>query len=860
MAIKFNLKLISFVISPIFLITSPAFSFENNAHQMPKNAIPAAFRNYNPVRLAVINVHIGDTRLISGDIEVQYNLSKIKIVHPKKLVGLIKGIKSKSKVVAALSGFIPQNYSHLCKSVLQGSGSSNGNSLCTPYNPKVAGVVFNPSTRDLYLFVNQKYLSSQIQQRQLFLGNSSSGLSYYVSNNYNYAYSQQNGLGSDDFSMYSGHYLGYKNIYLYGQSNFNDTNLFTRSGEDTSSQYNVNFTNVHLVAHYNGEKYKAGMISLDNVQSQLTPMPNILGVELMNDQDTMMQNNQSSGTPVTVYLTQNTLVKVIQNSTGNLIYTQNYKPGKYDIDTQSFPEGAYNITIEEISTSGQMTTKTMLYAKNGSIPEVGHPNYSISVGYLRDQESNTASFINKHFTVDTYSSTPALMLSRQDGLNGAIGLSESMLASSSGSMGQLSTNILYHSFNIVLSQLATTARALGNGMYFSYSKDLPNRFGNDANIHINSNWNYWYGHNQDNIVASVQKGANINNSLNFGLYGYSYSLSDAYSNQNDNVNHSLGLSIDKTFYNAPGIGISGTMSAISATGDSSIQLGISFSFPDIANNISATLSSNYQAQNSQGQGFGSQLNHNAELDYDKSYANGNYFAGNVTAEAVSYNHNMQKNNALSFSTNLSGGSGNLGLSGSYQKNSENMTFTAQNGLAITASGITFGADQSGGSGVMVDVNTNMNSVFGVYNNGNLLREIDSNQPSFFSLPPFNRYEISIEPMGQFNYAYSQTPRVVTLYTGNIESLQFKARREVYLMTQFVSPNKQPILNATIQNLSQPQVISDGISQLEIPIDQRYLILKPLRGPSCQVVLPKHNDNGIEYLYYKSLVCAPINQK
>ena len=108
--------------------------------------------------------------------------------------------------------------------------------------------------------------------------------------------------------------------------------------------------------------YQAGMLSTQG--NNFLSNQNLLGFSVDNQTVNNLNNTNLKANPINVYLVSKSKVDVYKD--GYLIYSTMLPSGKQDLDTSSFPSGAYTVKIVITSDIGTVTQKTAFVTKLNS--------------------------------------------------------------------------------------------------------------------------------------------------------------------------------------------------------------------------------------------------------------------------------------------------------------------------------------------------------------------------------------------------------------------------------------------------------------------------------------------------------------
>ncbi len=127
-------------------------------------------------------------------------------------------------------------------------------------------------------------------------------------------------------------------------------------------------------------------------------------------------------------------------------------------------------------------------------------------------------------------------------------------------------------------------------------------------------------------------------------------------------------------------------------------------------------------------------------------------------------------------------------------------------------------------------------------------------PTFVGLPPFERYEVQLQPHALLASTIEQEGFEVTLYPGNIVRLSTEARERHLLIATVVDSRGELLGNAIVQRDEGPLMISsDGLLQLETSNGEAFDVVQE-DGSACTLTMPQHMGKDEVVVLDASLVC------
>ena len=208
-----------------------------------------------------------------GNVMGTYDLNTVSLKDIAELVSKIPGITDQKAVVAALSGKLPDNASHLCV------GSSNDSKpYCSIITPKVAGVIFDADNYKATIFVNPNYLDvNQVAGAAgPTLPDSTSGLSYFSNNNFSISASQ----GTNTYSLNNLSIVAGGDNALNVTSNLTQTNTSANGAEPAQALTAYSLQTADVTRFSNGKYYQLGMFT--PMTGGFIGSPPVAGISIQN--------------------------------------------------------------------------------------------------------------------------------------------------------------------------------------------------------------------------------------------------------------------------------------------------------------------------------------------------------------------------------------------------------------------------------------------------------------------------------------------------------------------------------------------------------------------------------------------------
>ncbi len=805
-----------------------------------------------------------------GNVMGTYDLNTVTLQNVAELVSKIPGITNQKAVVAALSGKLPDNASHLCVDSVDSTKP-----YCSIITPAVAGVIFDADNYRATIFVNPNDLDvNQIGGAgEPTLPDSTSGLSYFSNNNFSLSSSQ----GTNTYSLNNLSIVAGGDNALNVTSNLTQTDNSANGAQSAQSITAYSLQTADLTRFSNGKYYQLGMFT--PTTGGFIGSPPVAGISMQNYG---ILPTQAQGSPVEVFLPLPSQVSVYKN--GYLISSQSFDAGKHLLDTSSFPNGSYDITLKIINNIGQTTTQTQFFVKQSSLPPQGEPDYQVSLGFL--QTTASSNFSNNNVTLPAFEAEPIFTYSEVRKIAMDFGLQSAI--TSNFNRAYLTEAISYYgmSWQISPGVLGSNNQQYGwllNAFFTPITFPAFNFSSNNQKIYNSEN---------DNNASSTQTGSNFspvsatsfqsNNTANLQIGQSSNVSASLQYNQaaGGSTQTQYGLSWTQTLFSSPLM----TWQLVSSVTDTegsatTVSMALSASFNTVYN-IGITTGVGYSNANTITNTNGNTYNvykPNYNLGLNKTAVWGANNQNNLSMSASTNQGYSNSSNLLSANYLSDLFTGNLNFSNTISKQFTNnngaitsnattvnqLTGTFQSNLAFVGGHFSAGYQQGNQSGVMVGVTAPTPTKVDVFINNQKQGQVESGSPAAFFVPAYGTYNVTIQPAGIGEYGFDDRPKQVTLYAGNIQYLQWTLVKEYVLFAQIVDQNGKPVPNLLMlgKNPSDFNVTDgNGYIQANIQSDQTTMQFKNESGQECVVTLKAdeiaHDDQNDLVVLNHPLVCKP----
>lgn len=145
-----------------------------------------------------------------------------------------------------------------------------------------------------------------------------------------------------------------------------------------------------------------------------------------------------------------------------------------------------------------------------------------------------------------------------------------------------------------------------------------------------------------------------------------------------------------------------------------------------------------------------------------------------------------------------------------------------------------GGEERAESALVVNLDGRPGDVFDVKVNGQRRGYAIAGSPSIIALSPYEQYRVSLNPAGETLYSFDEREKTVTLYSGNVVTLDYEAIPLQLLFGRLLF-NGLPLEGARINGGLFPGSTDDiGMFQLETRSDVGNLQVELNNGWLCQL--------------------------
>ncbi|WP_257267005.1 TcfC E-set like domain-containing protein [Endozoicomonas sp. ONNA2] len=787
----------------LFLCALRHMAFANEPIFLATTNPPPGFEELSGTQQSLVDIYFGN-RYIGSQL-ASFSPTIIELPNPAELVRQIGNLNDPALIVSTLTGELNSHADLVC---LNGS-SQNCGILATP----VAGVIFDESRFRVDIFINRRFMLTRAADVRKYLPPSDAG--FALMQNFSAAVSGSSSESSDNSYTLNGLTMAAREENsLYWSWDYSDTNHFS------VSQF-------YGQRDFEGLEYNGGLLSTSGFGLNLTSDQPMVGLRINSSDNTREDLDFSGGMPVAVFLPTRGRVEVRKDD--RLIDSAFFEAGSQQLDTSGFPSGAYDIEIRIVDEAGNLiTTETRFFAKQSQIPPVGEWLFFAETGQVVNRQVDkalpelTKQWLTRAGTSrrvhDTLAATGAVAINNDDALM-EFGLyhfgyryeiSPSLMLADNGSKGfivnsrlSLADLSLSGNYRRLWRDELLTDEVDGDG------NEIPGLFGNAFEQH--------------SVSAAMP--------LLDGSLGYRYSLNQSYDDNNEEQDPTRTHSLDyrRTLFRTFDYDGDVTLS-LSKSGDTQIGL-VSFSFRYRQDrwNFRATPRAEINRQNGQ-------TERSERLRISTSWNDGDLLDGDLRFDAGVEGGTGDER--MDGSVQYANRYGRASFSASHTRSSDSNTTSwggSMNTSFLTDGDVfALGGEERAESALVVNLEGRAGDVFDVKVNGQRRGYAIAGSPSIIALTPYEQYRVSLSPAGETLYSFDEREKTVTLYPGNVVTLDYEAIPLQLLFGRLLF-NGQPLEGARINGGLFPGSTDDiGMFQLETRSDVGNLQIELDNGWLCQL--------------------------
>lgn len=778
----------------------------------PTLNVPAGFESLVEPQTTVIDIYFGGEYLTSQ--LATFTVEEIEFSDPAEIVDLIPSLLQPEIIEDDLNGMQPSHPELVC--------NYQGQSNCGEVEPEVSAVIFSESQFRADLFINSNFLAVQSTSRQKYLAHSDSEWSWLQT--FNGAAAGDEIQEGDTYSLNSQSTLAFRENRLQIVSNYHDGPIPTADGQiEYDSQHS--FDTVAFRRDWQGMEYQLGYFRSNSGNFQFMDDNKIRGARMASSLDTREDLRQTNGNDLLVFLRSRSEVAIYKDD--RLISSRFYDAGNQVLDTSQLPGGAYDVRIQIRDGGGAISEETRFYIKSSQLPPTDQALYFFEAGELLDVYDDDGLAQGTGFSVlrGGYNSR----INDQFGyLVGGSAVEDTMAM-------ELGLTHLGRNYDLHLGTVVGNDDRQGARLDFRYQFG-PSYFTGSYRQVWNDQFNYENPDLSDFIgPSSKQASIGITTLLPFGRLEVSSRI---------NRRNELDIKTNTVRFELPRyrFGSAELYSGFEISDENGIKTGIftmefRFNGDHVLGQlrpqyVDETVSENIQYKDWKTEGVISWQDQELMADKDLRID----VRGRNHSESTSYGAEMD----------FSSQTGRLRMQ-TEQTNSRNgLNARRYNGNVFTSFMVNGDSAKLGGrdqtqSALLIKIDGEVsNAEFEILVDGNYRGLAYPGKTTAINLRPYQTYQVTLRQRGDSFVEFEQHPRRVTLYPGNVVTLDWTVSEVDIVFGRIVDSDGSAITNALINGVSGLATTDDiGLFQAELRRDVKTLRVETITS-SCEVSVPPYS--------------------
>lgn len=781
---------------------------------IPSNTVPSrvppGFESLLEPQTTIVDIFFAG-QLIDTQLATFTN-GEIQFSDPSQFLEKIPTILDPAAVETVFGGGVPTHTELICYY----AGQQN----CGELKPDIAGVIFNDGIFRADIFINSQYLSVKTVGHRKYLPASDGDLSWLQTFNAAYSGSQQE--DSDLLGLNSSSTFAFRENRFQVISNY-------------SNEEDATIDTAVLRRDWLGKEYQAGYFRSNSGNFQFMGDAPIRGIRVASTLDTREDLRQSAGNSLQVFLRSRSEVSLYKD--GRLLSSRIYDAGNQELDTSQLPGGTYDITIRIRDAAGVVEEETRFYVKSSQLPPKDQALYFVEAGELLDPEDNKGLATGNGYSL-LRAGYHARFRNQFAYLAGLSQIEDHSNIEFGGSYLGRYVNVEVGGFS------GNNAR---RGARFDFR-------GNVAGIYFNANYRRIWNDNFDQDDPSDFTGA----STTQGFISMTTQLPVGRMELSARVNKREGESIETytAHYEFPRLqfGITEFYMGLQLSQEEGINTGLFTTEVRLSGkHITAQLRPEllYRSENDNTTGSFSGLDSTEKVRDWQTHGVLSWQDRDIWADqdlrwdlrARDQLHEQSVGTEMDLVTQ----SGRLRLQA--EKNEQNgFSSTRYTGNGFTSFMVNgqhakLGGREQSQSALLIAIDGEINDArFDVLVDGSLRATAYAGKITALNLRPFETYSVQIRQSGASFVEYEEQPQRVTLYPGNVITLNWQVAELDIIFGRILDSNGQPVQNALISGITGVATTDDvGLFQAEIRRDIKHVTVETITQ-SCEIAIPAYQVN------------------
>jgi len=780
--------------------------------------VPSGFQFLLEKQTTAIDVFYGDVYLTTT--LASYTPSTVEFHNPDEVVTQLKNLLTPDQIARNLSGEIDSHAGEVCY--------RDGETDCGVISPDTVGVIFDEGKFRADIFINPNLLSVQQRDANRYLPASTSAFSSV--NNFAVIYSGSQD-GQDAATLNAQNLISFEQQRIITNWNYLDTNGV--------EQFNVQ--NLYWQMDEADFQYQAGWFDSDSRFLNFVSNFDLLGARYSTSLKVRTDLNFNSGSTIQLYLPTRSRINIYKD--GQFLSTAFYNPGNQLLDTTALPDGAYDIELRIVDSSGQEERVSRFFVKTQRLAPEDQDLYFFELGDIRQYvpQSHLPEAVGLAVAQGGYSHR----------LTERLGINTGLSATEKEAISEFGLYWVDERFELE-PRLMIGAKGeygwsfSGYARFFDWTSSYQTRRVWTDNLRTVNDFHL--------IASSLsQDVVSIGRPLFEGFLQFRYNRfdrQDAFATETGSI-----------IYQKPFVFSSGRYNFYSeytrSRQDSLIMLGIDWSWRG---------QSTYHSVGVDATRFNDEVS--GRDDYLRAGYSGYWVDDEWRPEDIAVNWSAQadhnyENTGVDTAIKSDRGAFDLGLN--YKNDNlggENFLYGGQLSTTVANERNVWavGGKAPSQGALIIDISTDFESKqsYPLYINGMHYGDVRANQRLVVPVAPYQVYTVKIEDKGTEFVSFKNAVQTVAIYPGNVKSLTWSARGVGVLVAKIITKKPdcfndldescwQPLVNARATGVNDVAITdADGFIQTEVFTSSTSITLIK-KGGECRIDLSALKFiNGIAY--------------
>jgi hypothetical protein len=790
--------LLAFTVSAAFINQAPARA--SGLNSLTASA-PAGFEDLTSERDVVLDAYFGGRKL--GEFRAVVSPGFVTFKDPQSLAQLIPDVALLPQLVAGLSGPLPANVSLAC-----GAARQEG---CGTLQPEMVGVILDEERFRVQIFVNPGLLVTPDPAAIVYLP----------------APAGQPSIVSLFGATFSGSSNGGTLWHVQNRSIASVGEVRLRSDSSVSTDTGLTFDNLTLEADRRDWRFIGGVFWAPG--SELIGRRRMAGLGVATQLDTRQNKDALLGTPLDLSLQEAARVELLVD--GRIVSSRIYPAGNRLLDTESLPNGSYEVVIRIHEDGRPPRDEQRFFTKGSSMAPLGRPLFSAFIGLL-PSSNRGFSLGNKTFF---YEASAAYRVAPSLGLDAALlGTQHKAILETGASyhsrLAQLRVGALVSTAGDYGAALRITTVGQGPASLSFDLRKISSRNGRPILPVSASNGTF----SEDPKLGFADRGSYTQalSILSYHIDLAIFRLTGLYrKHPGAKANYTVGASVEVPVVRSCRWDLILSADARKTERDFATFVGFRF----LANRGNIAVSGSAGMAHRAGNGSrANQLVGEAQAAWYRQLEDQTQLSADV---AIGRNPDGAYSRASSYvrSRMVNGRADILQQFGDHD--TTQFAATIDSAIVVTKSGIGISGREMNDTGVIVSVeDSDSDQEFDVLVDEVVRGTVANGGKLVLFLQPYQDYEVRLRARDSGIAGFDPAPRSVTLYPGNVAELDWKVTPLLILFGRAVAVDGKPVANADISgSYGLGRTDSDGYFQIETRRDDR-LRLNPRTASTCIITI------------------------